>query len=328
MTEDNPSVGQTSGRRLRPRQVCGCPAIATLRRPARRVQSVLSRRRRSPTRRTIILVLSLPSAPMTAPDADETAPTIGLRLDGDEVAPETFLLATQSLLDILSEVRRSLSRSGAIAWRVSDLRRGSATIAFQPKSGSAQQPHTVATIARTVSGLQTLGTEPSRPTHFTDRALGATRKLAARTDVAKSGLLVFSDGLGLRPQQVQITKQITANIERLARPSWRSTGSVRGTLEMLTIRGVSKFAVYEAATGERIECRCTPDIVLSATRFFGKRVLVRGEIARAENGKRSITVQSLRSLAAESPPRLTDLRGLLSDDPVDIEEWARYMREE
>lgn len=109
------------------------------------------------------------------------------------------------------------------------------------------------------------------------------------------------------------------------RPRWRAVGSVRGVLEMMTIRG-GEFTVYDEVSGERIRCRCSPKLMAEAAPLFGKRVLVRGEVVRYSQGQRMASVTSLRPLSTARTPLAEDLLGLLADDPIDLEEWGRYVR--
>lgn len=110
------------------------------------------------------------------------------------------------------------------------------------------------------------------------------------------------------------------------RARWRAIGSVRGTLEMMTIRS-DMFAVYDEISGERIECRCSPELMMEATPLFGTRALVRGEIVRDSRGRRLASVTSLRPLSTAQSPRAKDLLGLFADHPVSLDDWSRYIRD-
>ena len=93
----------------------------------------------------------------------------------------------------------------------------------------------------------------------------------------------------------------------------------------MTIRG-GMFAVCDEVSGERIECRCSPELMTEAAPLLGKRVLVRGEVVRDSRGRRLASVTSLRPLSTARSPRAEDLRSLLAADPIDLDEWSRYVR--
>lgn len=260
--------------------------------------------------------------PATVPA--ETAPTVGLRLDGPEIPARTFLDAAGALLALLREVGRSLPGEARIDWRVADFRGGSAMATFRAPLAVAVPA--AATIARTVSGLRHLEVSGSRPDHFSGAALATASKLATLMTRPGLGCRVFSERADLETPSVEITNRSLAALKQLGPDHWKSTGSVRGVLEMITIHGVSKLAVYDPLTGDRTDCHCAPERIHEATALFGKQVVVRGEIARDSTGKRLTAVQSIAAVET-MPFRFEDYFGLFADNPVDINEWSVYIRE-
>lgn len=254
----------------------------------------------------------------------ETAPKIGLRLDGPEIPARTFLNAAGALLALLGEVGRSLPGATPIDWQVAEFRDGSAATFRAPRA--AEGP-AAATIARTLSGIRNLVVSGSRPEHFSSAALAAAARLAALLTRAGSGGRVFSEQADLETPSVDITNRSLAALERPGPDHWKSTGSVRGVLETITIHGVSEFAVYDPFTGERTDCHCEPERIHEAAALFGKQVVVRGEIVRDTTGKRLTSVQSIAAVETGAPFRFEDYFGLFADDPVDLDEWSVYIRE-
>lgn len=255
----------------------------------------------------------------------KTVPTIGLHFDGPEIPARTFLDAAGSLLTLLDEVGRSLPEEARIEWQVADFRGESALAAFRAPLAVAVPA--AATIARTVSGLRDLEVSGSRPEHFSSAALASAAKLAALMTRPKAGSLVFSERVDLEYPSVEITSRSLAALERLGPSHWKSTGSVRGVLETMTIHGVSKLVVYDPATGERTDCHCAPEKIHEATALFGKQVVVRGEIVRDSTEKRLTSVHSIAAVETGAPFRFEDYFGLFADDPVDFDEWSVYVRE-
>lgn len=257
----------------------------------------------------------------TLPTAD-TVPTIGLRPDRPGISAEAFFEAGGSLLVLLQEVGRSVSIEQTIAWSPIGLQHGSALVVLRPSANALEDASR--TIARTLLGLREMERTASRPEFFSEAALRAVRKLAAHIDTGPARLEIFSEGVSIGEPSITLTNRIAANLDELRLPRWRAIGSVRGTLDMMTIHG--RLTVHDEVSGERIECRCSPELLTEAARLFGKRVAVRGEIVRDSVGRRLASVTSLRPLSTERSPRAEDLRGLLADDPIDLEDWARYVR--
>lgn len=264
---------------------------------------------------------------MTAPAPPKAVPTIGLRVEGDEVAPETFLDAARCLLDILSEVGRSISGGKTLEWRLSDLTLGSAGLAVQPKSGE-DDPEAARAISRTVSGFSEMAETARRPAHFTDRALRGARKLGALADATPGRVQVSSINGATDAQTCSLTRDLASRASEVMRPPLAEIGSVEGTLEAVSIHGRVAFAVYNALTGDRVECCCDRETLDRAATHLGKRVIVTGEIHyRADGEPRSLQVESFELLGEGPFPQTEDVRGLYADDPISMEEWARYVRE-
>lgn len=264
----------------------------------------------------------------TTSASGETVPTVTLRLDGDDVSAEAFLDAARSLLDLLSEVGRSLSAEKAISWRVSDLSTGSAAIALQPEPAS-DRDHAGDTISSTVGGLAEMDSADTRPRHFSDKAVRSARKLGQLAGADGAGVVLQASGCPVGERVQVLSGRVEANgRQMLRRPSPREYGSVEGTLEALTIHGQDAFAVYDAITGKRIECVCDREMLEQAIEHLGKRVLVRGEIRRPGDGKsKTVIVEGFRRLGVGPLPQAEDVQGMFADDPIDIEEWSRYVRE-
>lgn len=265
---------------------------------------------------------------MTTPAPTETVPTVSLRLDGDDISAEAFLEAARSLLDLLSEVGRSLSGREAISWRISGLSTGSANLALQP-TPATDPAHAGRTISSTVVGLAEMDTGGARPPHFSDKALRSATKLGRLASTDGAAVAVRASG-GPAGERVQVLsgRLVEHGRQMLRRPSPLEYGSVEGTLEALTIHGQDAFSVYDAITGKRIECVCDRETLERAAEHLGKRVLVRGEIRRPGDGEsKKVIVEGFRLLGIGPLPQTEDVRGMFADDPVDIEEWSRYVRE-
>lgn len=118
--------------------------------------------------------------------------------------------------------------------------------------------------------------------------------------------------------------------DRLMARATVAIGSVEGSLEAVTIRGEKAFVVSDTITGRRIECVCADrEVAERALEFLGEVVCVAGEVRYGADGRpTSVAVASLRRLGGEGCVQPEDLRGLFAEDPIDLEEWARYVRED
>ena len=130
-------------------------------------------------------------------------------------------------------------------------------------------------------------------------------------------------------QQGALSNRLVARAGELAGTASTAIGSIEGTLEAVTIHDTVAFSIYEAITNRRVECKCDRETLDSATRYSGKRVSVSGLVSYNEQGTAtSIKVDEVRALGNASLPQAKDIRGLFSEHKVDIDEWARFVRED
>lgn len=234
------------------------------------------------------------STRVTTPDPSGAVPTIGLHLEGDEVIAKTFVRAAQCLLDILSEVGRSVSGGKNLEWRFSELSLGSARLAMQPKSGAAREHHTAAAISRTISGLAELAETAQRPAHFTHKALRRARTLGTLATAAPERVRASSWGRSIAARTCSITGELATHAHRVMRTPPPEIGSIDGILEAVSIHGRVAFVVHDPITDDRVECRCDRPTLDRAVPRLGKRVFVSGEIHyRADGEPKSLQVESL-----------------------------------
>lgn len=267
-------------------------------------------------------------ARMTAPDPSDAVPTIGLHLEGDEVTAETFVHAAQCLLDILSEVGRSVSGGKNIEWRLSVLSLGSARLAMQPKSGAVHEHDAAAAISRTISGLAQMAETARHPAHFTHKALKRARTLGALAGAAPARVHASSSGRSINAQTCTVTGDLATHANRLMRTPPPEIGSIDGILEAVSIHGRVAFVVHDPLTRDRIECRCDRPTLDRAVPHLGRRVFVSGAIhCRADGEPKSLQVQSFELLGGPSLPQVEDVRGLLAGDPLPMAESAGCAKE-
>ena len=130
-------------------------------------------------------------------------------------------------------------------------------------------------------------------------------------------------------QQGALSNRLVARAGELVGTASTAIGSLEGTLEAVTIHDTVAFSIYEAITNRRVECKCDRETLDSATRYSGKRVSVSGLVSYNEQGAAtSIKVDEVRTLGNARLPQAKDIRGLFSEHKVDIDEWARFVRED
>ena len=255
---------------------------------------------------------------------------IGLSLTGDHVPLKSLTNAADKLSGLLSELERSLFGAQQLGWYVADLRMGSVNLAIRPKSASQGNPeigNTIISVA--LSGLEMIEREVRRPEHFTDDALRRAKALVGCIDHEASRLAIFGGGGPMPMQQVPVTARLAVHVDQLIGPASVAVGSVEGAMEALSIHNGEEFAVYDAITDRRIRCICDREMLNQVMAYLGGRMSVSGEVRFNVQGEPvSVKVTSFLPLGHESLPQAEDMRGLFSNDKIDVDEWSRYVRKQ
>lgn len=119
-------------------------------------------------------------------------------------------------------------------------------------------------------------------------------------------------------------------IAAASNPAHIAVGSVEGTLEAATIHDKIAFSIYDAITHRRVECRCDSETIdMAKGRYFGSRVSVNGLVSyNAQGQPTAIKVDDIRALGNAHLPQAKDIKGLFAEHKVDIDELARFLRED
>lgn len=239
--------------------------------------------------------------------------TLRVKLDGPEITLAHVDKAARELTEIVRELTNSISKAGrdAVRWVITRAHAASleldvVAVPAKPAVAPSQLPEIVSTIVR---GLRVVQERAERPPFFTDAALRSARDLG---NLARGGIVAVQVGNGRGV--ATLTKRVALNVEEIIGPKLESFGTVEGMLEAVTVHQRPAFAVWEALTGQRIDCyfgdRIPLDRIFGA---FGKRVAVRGLIRARKTGERlSIEARELQEFPDESElPSADDVRGAL-----------------
>lgn len=254
--------------------------------------------------------------------------SIGFSLVGEDIPLGTFINAAQKLSDLLSELDVEVSGSKNLDWSIVDLGVGSANLAVEP---TLKQEDGIdygdMIISSALSGLKLIEQEASRPEHFTDEALKKAKELVRIINGKVERIAVFGKTESTTPQRVRVTQRIAAHVDQLIGTNSVATGSVEGVLETLTIHGGPEFAVYDVIAARRVRCICDRDTLNQLLTHLEERLSVKGEVRFNIRGEpTSVKVESFRPLGDKELPQAKDIRGLFSENKVDINEWSQYVR--
>jgi len=241
--------------------------------------------------------------------------TITLKLEGEKITSDKLRNSIGAFYGFVDEVASEISgRRKPIRWIVR-VRKGCIVLVNEPEIVGQLSPKVTTTIFETIEkGIDSLEREAQRPNFFSDRALEYLQELASIPKVrGTNGLTGIRISVDRKPHN--LTTHTVANVDSLLGVYSQAFGSIEGKLSTLSERGGFKFIVYDSLTDKPIRCIITEEMILEATRAFGKRVYVFGMINYDKYGvPKSIKVQELKMFEEEKKlPTAFEICGILGE---------------
>ena len=243
--------------------------------------------------------------------------TIELRSEGDFVDASTYHTALSKLLAVLREVDGVLThRAGAsgrsVKWLIRSTHTSNPTIVIQAESTKEEVDVGRIVIGSTLTALDSLQREPTRPNDLTYAAIERCQELSD---------LVRRDGLreivvGADSREAIVTGRLAENVRELVGQKSEVLGSVEGVLEMITLRGRGYFNVYSDVTGKATKCYFDSEMIDTAKDALGRRVIVTGLIRSfpLEEGQEMARINSVEILPSDDDlPTPDEVMGLIPD---------------
>lgn len=235
---------------------------------------------------------------------------------GSSVDLRSLVNVSQKFAGLIEEIAKDYTGvQRGVRWIV-EVERGSVRLPLRAEAAAENvSPSAVREIGHVVAGgLSQLETAPSRPPHFSDRALGLAKELAnCATDDLQ--IAVRNGTVGGK-----LTKQLSVNAEKVLGSPQESLGTIEGRLEALSLHGSKDFSVWPPG-GTAIKCLFGSrlDLERDVLPAVNKRVAAHGRIKTRPNGERiSVEVDELRVIGGE-PVSADDVRGILKD--YEVADW-------
>ena len=240
------------------------------------------------------------------------ATEIAIIVDGESehIEVQDFVAALESNVEILHDLDAALSmkRRGTLRWVLGALSYESPAIVTLHAIPTSEESDYGSEVAKAyLDGLEQLRGGKTLPPSFSGDALEAVKKLAR---LSTGGIKAIQVRHGQR--SVDITERIAVNIDELISESYESTGSIEGTVEMVTIHGQRYFRIYDAVHGWGVPCYFRPELFETVRFGLNERIIATGRIRSDRAGK----TQSMNVQAIDLPPNIgklpipSDIRGI------------------
>jgi hypothetical protein len=220
---------------------------------------------------------------------------------------------------------RDLDERQRVRLVVADLRTGSAVMqiaALPPQRGADRRQAIVAEFRHTVRSLQN-GLPISHRLTYSE--LRDFRTIAAPLQSGATEAWI---------DDVRITTQYTANIDRILEGGAKSTGSISGRLERLNVHNANEFSLFPAVSDDEILCKFPDELWGTVQQAIKRTVTVLGEMTYRPDTAfpDRVRVESIEIHPDDDDlPTLMDLHGLFGDECTNgqtAEEFIRAIRNE
>lgn len=235
---------------------------------------------------------------------------IGIRLTGN-ITALVFSKSIANFVDLISDVDAAISKRsrGSIRWDLLALRKSSpAIVEFTPVSRLRGRDYTDAVQLSILDGLDKLAERPEQPEYYSYSALEKARSIAEQAQKLK-GMTIYSG-----THESLVDQRLLNNVGYLIKSGTVTLGSVRGSLDSITVHDGHEFRIWPPETKRPVTCRFKKSMLFDVTRHLKREVEVFGEVHRNSEGDPFlVAVQEFIALRPVAFQGITELSGLLRD---------------
>ena len=245
--------------------------------------------------------------------------SIGIQLAGkeDRLLASVFIRSFENFLELLKDIDSAVShrKTGSVRWEIAALSRNSPALAEMNGTSRLRAGDYTQTVQYSViEGLYQLGRQtpvPELPENYSYSALQKVRAMASQAK-RLTGFNVFTG-----TQETAINQQVRTNVEYLIGTGGVSLGSLRGSLDAITVHSGHEFRIWPSKLNSKkpIACRFTKAMLPEVISHIKNEVEVFGKIRRNSKGTPVfMTVEQFVPFERPSyVPSIGDVSGLIND---------------
>jgi hypothetical protein len=252
------------------------------------------------------------------------AETIYLRIGTeDEISLSVFIESLQNFLHALKDLDATISRDvrGSLVWNVVRLEKQSPPlVGVAPRQKQsfvkAGVPDFSSRVeSELIESARRLSTTGDRGDLLSDSALKRLERLARKTSIIGPMALFTSDNGPSAPKnQTQITPRTFENVQKLTGARYSAFGSIRGSLDAISVHKNYEFRVWDERTRKPVTCKFHPDEINRVKDLLKSRVTVIGTVTSNSAGNPiSIVAEEILSAPKKQLPTIAEMSGLVHD---------------
>jgi hypothetical protein len=267
--------------------------------------------------------------------------TIYLRVGTqDEIALSVFIEALQNFLHALRDVDATLSQNtaGSLIWNVVRLEKNSPPlvgVAAHQKPSFARGGHpdlSRKVESELIENARRLSTTGERSELLSDAALKRLENLAKKTpSIGPMAIFQSDNGPSTPKNETQITPQTFENVKRLTSVRYSAYGSIKGSLDAISVHHAYEFRVWDEKTHKPVTCKFSPDEIDNVKALLKSRVTVIGMLTSNSAGNPiSISAEDILPTPKRQLPTITEMSGLVKDftDGKSLKEYMEELSDE
>jgi hypothetical protein len=233
---------------------------------------------------------------------DMNEQTLTLALDGD-VPLHEFAVAMTNFNALANSLSAELTGHARIEWIIDSLASGSAVATIRGITDSPQALNVVTTAyARVGKALQT-----NQPIPFSDQVGVPARKIVGLLDSRITSIRFET------PTEDVVIASSYREGKADRRPTY-SIGTLKGVVESLSRRRGVRFTIYDAIFDRPIACYLQEGQEERIASYWGKRVLVTGQIGRDSESGKAFAIRNIVDVApvdSSEPGSYRKARGVI-----------------
>ena len=246
------------------------------------------------------------------------------------ISLESFLTVIDSSFEMLKDLDSAISRQpqGSLDWVIENVYPSSIGIEIRSRARDPKIDYGTRVAEVYSDGIEIIRTEGITPPYFSDNCLRLVGKVARVLRGDGASALEILDPI--RGKSTELDAQIATTARQLMDYSYKSFGSVEGTLEMISIHKRPRFNVYHSITLRAVSCNLQEEDIERVRDALGRRVVVSGLVSyNVKDEPKSVMVEELEVIPRED--ELPTIDQFVGSDPnytgdMTTEEYIRSIR--
>ena len=218
----------------------------------------------------------------------------------ETISLDSFLTIIDNSFRALKDLDSAISSepNGSLDWLITGLAVSSLAVAVKSKAKDPEKDYGEKVADWYLNGIETIRREEITPPYFSDNSLRLLQNVARTLKKNGADALAVVEPISRRAAELSIG--IEKTISQLRGASYKSYGSVEGTLEMISIHRQPRFNIYHTISLRAVRCSLPDELMDKVVNALGRRVVASGLITyNAKDELTSVAVEELEVIARE-----------------------------